>query len=54
MTEILDDQENVVIALNIDASTIPSYIRVRDDALLEEVIKLRSAVEAILKRLESV
>ena len=54
MAETVDDLEEFAIGLEGDDDTPAAYIRVRDDALIEEIRALRSAVELILERLESI
>ena len=54
MVEVEDDRREFAIALEGEGDTPPAYIRVRDDALIEEIRALRSAIELILERLDTV
>jgi hypothetical protein len=54
MAETTDDQKEIVIALEGADVTPASHIRVRDDALIDEIRNLSSAVKAILERLDAI
>ena len=54
MAETTDDQKEIVIGLEGAVDTPPAHIRVRDDALIDEIRELSSAVEEILKRLDAI
>lgn len=52
MADIEDDKKEFVIGL--EGDTPQTYIRVRDDSLIEEIQTLGAMMKAILKRLESI
>jgi hypothetical protein len=54
MADITDDQKEFTVGLEGAVDTPASHIRVRDDALIDEIRALSSAVKAILERLDTV
>jgi len=54
MAETTDDQKEFAIGLEGAGDAPPAHIRVRDDALIDEIRNLSSAVKSILKRLEAI
>jgi len=54
MEDIEDDTKEFVVGLEGAGDTPQTYIRVRDDALIEEIQTLGLAVKVILERLESI
>lgn len=54
MADITNDQKEFTVGLEGADDTPAAHIRVRDDALIDEIHTLSSAVKAILTRLDAI